>query len=71
MIYNPDKKHLTMHIKMEQEGHYQATVSYGDSKLKNGDFSILVINGDSIFLECVKKRIVVCIHFLQDFYSLL
>lgn len=49
MIYNPDKKHLTMHIKMEQEGHYQATVSYGDAKLKNGEFSILVINGDHLY----------------------
>lgn len=48
MIYNPDKKHLTMHIKMEQEGHYQATVSYGDAKLKNGEFSILVINDDDM-----------------------
>ncbi|XP_061172830.1 apoptosis-resistant E3 ubiquitin protein ligase 1-like [Saccostrea echinata] len=48
MIYNPDKKHLTMHIKMEQEGHYQATVSYGDAKLKNGEFSILVINEDDM-----------------------
>ncbi len=44
IIYNPIEKRLTMHITMEKAGCYQATVSYGDVKLKNGDFNILVLN---------------------------
>jgi hypothetical protein len=32
-----------MFIKMETVGCFQATVSYGDVKLKNGEFSIIVL----------------------------
>jgi hypothetical protein len=38
-------------IKMEMEGCYQAAVSYGDIKLRNGDFNILVISGKSLMLK--------------------
>ena len=31
---------------MEQVGCYQATVSYGDINLKNGDFNILVLSSE-------------------------
>ncbi|KAJ8308581.1 hypothetical protein KUTeg_013455 [Tegillarca granosa] len=48
MIYNPEQKQLTMHIRMEKEGCYQATVSYGDVKLRNGDFNLLVISVDDM-----------------------
>ncbi|KAK3093591.1 hypothetical protein FSP39_017830 [Pinctada imbricata] len=48
LIYNPDRKQLTMHINMEKEGCYQATVSYGDIKLRNGDFTILVISKEDM-----------------------
>jgi len=44
LINMPDKKQLNMHITMAREGCYQASVSYGDIKLRNGDFNILVIN---------------------------
>lgn len=44
IIYNVQEKKLTMYIQMEKEGCFQATVSYGDVRLKNGDFSILVLN---------------------------
>ncbi|XP_071079014.1 apoptosis-resistant E3 ubiquitin protein ligase 1-like [Haliotis cracherodii] len=44
IIYDPNEKRLTMHITMEKAGCYQATVSYGDVKLKNGEFNILVLN---------------------------
>ncbi|XP_071161964.1 apoptosis-resistant E3 ubiquitin protein ligase 1-like isoform X1 [Mytilus edulis] len=53
IIHNADSKQLTMHIKMENEGCYQAAVSYGDVKLRNGDFNILVISDDD--LEVVNK----------------
>ena len=36
---------------MEMEGCYQAAVSYGDIKLRNGDFNILVISGKSLMLK--------------------
>lgn len=45
IFYDPTHKQLTMHIRMERVGCYQAVVSYGDSKLKNGEFNILVISG--------------------------
>ena len=51
IIHNADSKQLTMHIKMEMEGCYQAAVSYGDIKLRNGDFNILVISGKSLMLK--------------------
>ena len=35
-----------MYIKIDKEGCYQAVVSYGDIKLKNGEFDILVLNGE-------------------------
>ena len=35
-----------MYIKIDKEGCYQAVVSYGDVKLKNGEFDILVLNGE-------------------------
>ena len=38
-----------MFIKMEKEGCYQATVSYGDVKLKNGEFSIIVLSSKCYF----------------------
>lgn len=44
IIYSVQDKKLTMFIKMEKEGCYQATVSYGDIRLKNGEFNILVLN---------------------------
>ena len=44
IFYNSIQKQLTMHIKMEKIGCYQATVSYGDVSLKNGDFNILVLS---------------------------
>ncbi|ESO94312.1 hypothetical protein LOTGIDRAFT_215855 [Lottia gigantea] len=48
IIYDPTGKRLTMHIKMDRQGCYQATVSYGDTKLKNGDFNILVLSPDEM-----------------------
>lgn len=33
-----------MQIKMEKIGCFQASVSYGDINLKNGDFNILVLS---------------------------
>ncbi|XP_070180625.1 apoptosis-resistant E3 ubiquitin protein ligase 1-like [Littorina saxatilis] len=56
IIYSVQEKRLTMFIKMEKEGCYQATVSYGDVKLKNGEFSIIVLSGDE--LAKVKKNVV-------------
>ncbi|XP_035826963.1 apoptosis-resistant E3 ubiquitin protein ligase 1 isoform X2 [Aplysia californica] len=44
IVYNTLEKKLVMHIKMDKEGCYQATVSYGDVKLKNGEFDILVLS---------------------------
>ena len=46
IFYNPNLKQLMMRIKMEQVGCYQATVSYGDINLKNGDFNILVLSSE-------------------------
>ena len=40
-----------MHIKMEKIGCYQATVSYGDVSLKNGDFNILVLSRKFMFMD--------------------
>ncbi|WAR20444.1 AREL1-like protein [Mya arenaria] len=42
-------------IKMERVGCYQASVSYGDVSLKNGDFNILVLSSDDH--NCVEKNI--------------
>lgn len=56
IIYNVQEKKLTMYIQMEKEGCFQATVSYGDVRLKNGDFSILVLNSEE--LTKVKKNVV-------------
>ncbi|KAL3873875.1 hypothetical protein ACJMK2_036958 [Sinanodonta woodiana] len=55
IFYNSAQKQLAMHIKMEKEGCFQATVSYGDIKLKNGDFNILVLSDDALI--CVDKSI--------------
>ncbi|KAL5008817.1 hypothetical protein ScPMuIL_014398 [Solemya velum] len=54
IFYDPTHKQLTMHIRMERVGCYQAVVSYGDSKLKNGEFNILVISADDA--ACVHKN---------------
>ncbi|XP_059144171.1 apoptosis-resistant E3 ubiquitin protein ligase 1-like [Physella acuta] len=43
IIYNTQDKKLVMYIKIDQKGCYQAVVSYGDVKLKNGEFDILVL----------------------------
>ena len=48
IIYSVQEKRLTMFIKMEKEGCYQATVSYGDVKLKNGEFNIIVLSSKLI-----------------------
>ena len=40
-----------MHIKMEKIGCYQATVSYGDVSLKNGDFNILVLSRKFMYMD--------------------
>ncbi|KAK7493478.1 hypothetical protein BaRGS_00015378 [Batillaria attramentaria] len=44
ILYSVQEKRLMMFIKMEKEGCYQATVSYGDIKLKNGEFNIIVLS---------------------------
>ncbi|CAG5115250.1 unnamed protein product, partial [Candidula unifasciata] len=44
IIYNTQDKKLVMYIKIDKEGCYQAIVSYGDIKLRNGEFDILVLN---------------------------
>ena len=44
IIYDPNEKRLTMYITMERAGCYHAKVSYGDVKLKNGDFDIIVLS---------------------------
>jgi len=44
IFYNSRHKQLSMQIKMERVGCYQATVSYGDVNLRNGDFNILVLS---------------------------
>ncbi|XP_041353724.1 apoptosis-resistant E3 ubiquitin protein ligase 1-like isoform X2 [Gigantopelta aegis] len=44
IIYDPNEKRLTMYITMERAGCYHAKVSYGDVKLKNGDFDIVVLS---------------------------
>ncbi|XP_060068994.1 apoptosis-resistant E3 ubiquitin protein ligase 1-like [Ylistrum balloti] len=54
LVNMPDKKQLNMRITMCREGCYQASVSYGDMKLRNGDFNILVINSED--MACVKKN---------------
>lgn len=46
IFYDPASRRLTMHIRMEKEGSFQATVTYGDVKLKNGEFNILVLSCD-------------------------
>ncbi|KAK6183620.1 hypothetical protein SNE40_011062 [Patella caerulea] len=48
IYYDPVGKRLTMHIKMDRPGCFQAQVSYGDIKLKNGDFNILVLSPDEM-----------------------
>lgn len=48
IFYNARQKQLSMHIKMEKIGCYQASVSYGDVSLKNGDFNILVLNSEEL-----------------------
>ncbi|CAI9739768.1 apoptosis-resistant E3 ubiquitin protein ligase 1-like [Octopus vulgaris] len=44
IFYDTTSKRLTMHICMEKGGSFQAVVTYGDVKLKNGEFNILVLN---------------------------
>ncbi|XP_076442500.1 apoptosis-resistant E3 ubiquitin protein ligase 1-like isoform X1 [Babylonia areolata] len=56
IVYNVQEKRLTMFIKMEKEGCYQATVSYGDVKLKNGEFNIIVLSTEE--LGKVNKNVV-------------
>ena len=55
IFYDPASRRLTMHIRMEKEGSFQATVTYGDVKLKNGEFNILVLSCEFYFhfLFCV------------------
>ncbi|KAK3702762.1 hypothetical protein RRG08_042746 [Elysia crispata] len=48
IIYNTHDKKLVMYIKIDKEGCYQAVVSYGDIKLKNGEFDILVLNATEL-----------------------
>ncbi|XP_053395047.1 apoptosis-resistant E3 ubiquitin protein ligase 1-like [Mercenaria mercenaria] len=55
IFYNARQKQLSMQIKMEKVGCFQASVSYGDINLKNGDFNILVLSTDD--LTCVEKNI--------------
>ncbi|XP_052769261.1 apoptosis-resistant E3 ubiquitin protein ligase 1-like isoform X1 [Mya arenaria] len=55
IFYNSRQKQLLMQIKMERVGCYQASVSYGDVSLKNGDFNILVLSSDDH--TCVEKNI--------------
>ena len=45
-----------MFIKMEKEGCYQATVSYGDVKLKNGEFNIIVLSGEGVEKQTQEKE---------------
>lgn len=54
LVNMPDKKQLNMRITMAREGCYQASVSYGDMKLRNGDFNILVISNED--MACVNKN---------------
>ncbi|XP_033735725.1 apoptosis-resistant E3 ubiquitin protein ligase 1-like [Pecten maximus] len=54
LVNMPDKKQLNMRITMAREGCYQASVSYGDMKLRNGDFNILVISTED--MACVNKN---------------
>ncbi|GFR60823.1 ubiquitin protein ligase protein [Elysia marginata] len=55
IIYNTHDKKLVMYIKIDKEGCYQAVVSYGDVKLKNGEFDILVLNATE--LSRVQKNV--------------
>ncbi|OWF42185.1 apoptosis-resistant E3 ubiquitin protein ligase 1-like [Mizuhopecten yessoensis] len=54
LVNMPEKKQLNMRITMAREGCYQASVSYGDMKLRNGDFNILVISNED--MACVNKN---------------
>lgn len=56
ILYSVQEKRLTMFIGMEKEGCYQATVSYGDVKLKNGEFNIIVLSSEE--LSKVNKNVV-------------
>ncbi|XP_052269096.1 apoptosis-resistant E3 ubiquitin protein ligase 1-like isoform X1 [Dreissena polymorpha] len=58
IFYNSRQKQLTMQIKMERVGCYQASVSYGDINLKNGDFNILVLSSEDH--SCVEKNMNKC-----------
>ena len=57
IFYNSIQKQLTMHIKMERVGCFQATVSYGDISLKNGDFNILVLSRKLSIKSALEKRV--------------
>lgn len=64
IFYDPASRRLTMHIRMEKEGSFQATVTYGDVKLKNGEFNILVLSCKSCFLFSLIFEICFCLtHF--------
>ncbi|XP_064603718.1 apoptosis-resistant E3 ubiquitin protein ligase 1-like [Liolophura sinensis] len=52
IICDPQSKRLTMHIRMHREGCFQAVVTYGDVKLCNGDFNILVLSSDDTAQVC-------------------
>ncbi|GAB1610051.1 apoptosis-resistant E3 ubiquitin protein ligase 1-like [Argonauta hians] len=55
IFYDTSWQRLTMHICMEEAGSFQAVVTYGDVKLKNGEFNILVLNNND--MARVKKNL--------------
>ena len=50
---------------MEKEGCFQATVSYGDINLKNGDFNILVLSCKYVIEFCQFCNNLISVVFIQ------
>ncbi|CAH1791950.1 unnamed protein product [Owenia fusiformis] len=54
LVYESSTKHITMQLKLSDEGCYKAVATYKNTKLHNGEFSILVLNENDSNL--VKKN---------------
>ena len=45
IVYEKATKRLTLHLRLDKEGCFNAVATYGGVKLKNGEFTVLVLNG--------------------------
>jgi len=55
VIYEKATKRFALSLKLEKEGCFHAVAFYNGFKLKNGDFHILVLNGESLIAWSIYK----------------